>query len=89
MNPVTDLNGVPFTFRLMAAVFFVGLGIVFQGLAVLMYYEALALITKATPTISFIGSYEFLKYPQWWVPIVCGIFFALGALVTHFTHWTP
>lgn len=86
---VTDLNGVTLAFRVLAAMFFVGLAITFQGLVVLMAYEAIALLTRAAPTISFVGSYEFLRHPAWWVTIACAVAFALGALVTHFTHWTP
>lgn len=86
---VTDLNGISFAFRALAALFFVGLGLVFQGLVVLMAYEAAALLTKAAPTISFVGSYEFLRHPVWWVTLACMVAFAFGALVTHFTHWTP
>jgi len=86
---VTDLNGVTLAFRVLAAMFFVGLGLVFQGLVVLMGYEAVALVTKAAPTISFVGSYEFLRHPVWWVTLACMVAFAFGALVTHFTHWTP
>lgn len=86
---VTDLNGITLPFRLLAGTFFTGLGLTFSGLAVLMYYEALSIITKAAPTISFVGSYEFLRHPVWWVTLACLVCFALGALVTHFTHWTP
>lgn len=86
---VTDLQHVSLGFRVLAATFFVGLGLTFTGLAVLMYYEAVAIVTRAAPTISFVGSYEFLKHPVWWVTLACLVSFAFGALVTHFTHWTP
>ena len=86
---VTDLQHVSLAFRILAGAFFAGLGLVFQGLVVLMVYEAAAIVTKAAPTISFVGSYEFLKHPVWWVTLACMVAFAFGALVTHFTHWTP
>ena len=75
--------------RLVFALFFAGLGLVFQGLAALMYYEAIAVFTRVEPTISLVTSFEFLRHPVWWVTLVCMIAFAFGALVTHFTHWTP
>ena len=86
---MTDLNGVSFALRFFAGLFFVGLGLTFTGLAVLMAYETIALWTKAVPTISFVTSYEFLRHPVWWVTLACMLSFALGALITHFTHWTP
>lgn len=86
---VTDLQHVSLGFRILAGAFFAGLGIIFVGLAIEMFYEATSIVTKAAPTISFVGSYEFLKHPVWWVTLACMVFFALGALVTHFTHWTP
>lgn len=75
--------------RAVFSMFFSGLGLVFLGLSVLMAYEAVAVFTRQEPTISLITSYEFLKNPVWWVTILAMLMFALGALVTHFTHWTP
>lgn len=86
---VTDLNGITLPFRILAGAFFAGLGLVFAGLMVEMFYESAAIITRAAPTISFVGSYEFLKHPVWWVTLACMVAFAFGALVTHLTHWTP
>ena len=78
-----------FVYRAIASLFFGGLGFMFFGLAIFMVYETIAIWTRIVPTISLVTSYEFLRHPAWWVTIACLIAFALGALVTHFTHWTP
>ena len=75
--------------RAVFSMFFSGLGFVFLGLAVLMAYEAVAVFTRQEPTISLVTSFEFLRHPSWWVTLACLVAFAFGALVTHFTHWTP
>jgi len=76
-------------FRVAGSLFFAGVSIVFFGLAVLMIYEVTAIWTRQVPTISLITAFEFLKHPVWWVVAACMLSFAFGALVTHFTHWTP
>lgn len=76
-------------FRLMASLFFGGGALMFFGLGVWFVYETLAIWTRETPTISNITSFELLKHPTWWAVALGLIMFALGALVTHFTHWTP
>jgi polyferredoxin len=76
-------------FRAVASLFFLGLSTLFGGVAILMAYEAIAVWTRVSPTISAITSEELLKHPIWWIVIACGLSFAFGALVTHFTHWTP
>ena len=87
---VTDIAAsVPFAWRFFASLFWIALALIFQGLAIFFIYEAVAIFTRVVPTISFVSSYEFLKHPVWWVTLACMIAFALGALVTHFTHWTP
>lgn len=87
---VTDIPAsVPLWWRVFASLFWVALALIFQGLAVFMSYEAVAIFTRKVPTISFVTSYEFLRHPVWWVTIACLVAFGLGALVTHFTHWTP
>lgn len=85
----TTMTKVSFAFRAIGSLFFGGLGVVFAGLAILMFYEVVAIWTRIVPTISLVTSYEFLRHPVWWVTLACMIAFAFGALVTHFTHWTP
>jgi hypothetical protein len=76
-------------FRVAGSLFFAGMAIIFFGLGVLMVYEVTAIYTRQVPTISLITAFEFLKHPVWWVVAFGVVMFALGALVTHFTHWTP
>ena len=76
-------------FRAFASLFFLGLSFLFGGVAVLMVFEVAAVWTRIVPTISAITSYELLKHPIWWIVVACGLSFAFGALVTHFSHWTP
>lgn len=76
-------------FRFFGSLFFAGAALVFLGGFVLMVYETTALWTRQVPTISLVTSFEFLKHPVWWVTLACMVAFAFGALVTHFTHWTP
>jgi len=87
---VTDIPAsIPFWWRLYASMFWFALALVFQGLAVGLVYEGIAIYTRQVPTISFVTAFELLKHPVWWVTIACLISFALGALITHFSHWTP
>jgi hypothetical protein len=78
-----------FVVRLVGSLFFGGLGLGFLGLSVLMAYEVIAIWTRIVPTISLVTSYELLKHPVWWIVLACMLAFAFGALVTHFSHWTP
>jgi hypothetical protein len=78
-----------FVVRLVGSLFFSGLGLGFLGLSVLMVYEVIAIWTRIVPTISLVTSYELLKHPVWWIVLACMLAFAFGALVTHFSHWTP
>jgi hypothetical protein len=73
----------------LAALLFAALALGFAGVAGLMVYEALSLLTRKVPTISRIATVAYLEHPKWFVSIACGVSFTLGALVTHFTHWTP
>jgi hypothetical protein len=76
-------------FRIVGSIFFAGAALVFLGGFWLMVYETIAIFTRQVPTISLVASFEFLKHPVWWVTLACMVAFAFGALVTHFTHWTP
>ena len=73
----------------LAAAFFIALGAISLGLGGWAFYEAYALATGRARTISQITAFAYLKHPAWWVTIACLFSFAGGALVTHFTHWTP
>ena len=76
-------------YRALASLFFGGGALIFAGLSVWFLYETAAIWTRIVPTISLVTSYELLKHPIWWIIGACMICFALGALVTHFSHWTP
>jgi polyferredoxin len=83
------MTGPHLIFRTVAGLLFGGLGFLFLGLTLLMIYESIAVWTRLVPTISEVTSFELLKHPIWWIIIACGLSFVFGALVTHFSHWTP
>lgn len=76
-------------FRLIGSIFFAGAAVGFFGASMVMVYETIAIWTRQVPTISLITSFELLKHPVWWITLACMMAFAFGALVTHFSHWTP
>ena len=76
-------------YRAVASLFFGGGALMFAGLAVWFVYETVAVWTRIVPTISEVAAFELLKHPIWWITAACMVCFALGALVTHFSHWTP
>ena len=80
---------VSFAFRLVATLFFAGLTFGALGLTLLGTYETIAVWTRQEPTISLVTSYAFLQHPVWGYVVVGLLMFAIGALVTHLTHWTP
>lgn len=75
--------------RVLFGLIFASAGTILLGFAMAMYYEGFAFFTRKVPTISAITAEQLLAHPHWFVT---GVFMAgilLGALVTHFTHWTP
>lgn len=75
--------------RLLGSLFFGSLAVVFLGLAGWMTYEAVAIWSRLQPTISAITAGELVRHPIWWILLACFLSAAFGALVTHFSHWTP
>lgn len=76
-------------FRIIGSLLFGGLTMAFQGLTLVFAYETISIFTRKVPTISLVTAFEFLHHPTWGVTIFVLLGFTFGALVTHFTHWTP
>lgn len=69
------------------AIFFAALAIMLFALSLGCTYEAYAVWTGKTATISRITAYQFVQHPATYMVgvFVFGVIF--GALVTHFTNW--
>ena len=68
---------------------FLGAALMALGLVFDLVYEGLALITRKVPTISAITTNQLLTHPRMGrvLYFISGV--VLGALATHFAHWTP
>lgn len=77
------------SFRVVAGLLFFGFAVMCFGLGLTMLYEAYAVATERVATISGITAEALVAHPHWWVTIVFVLGVVIGALVTHFSHWTP
>lgn len=68
---------------------FAALALIVFGFGVALSYESLSFFTRREPTISAIVAGQLAIHPHWGRMgyLLAGV--VIGALATHFSHWTP
>ena len=75
--------------RLIGGAIFTAGGLITLGFTVALFYEAVAYAFRKVPTISDIVARQYVGHTHWFVVGVLMFGVLSGALITHFTRWSP
>ena len=75
--------------RLIGGAIFTAGGLICLGFAIALLYEAAAYAFRQVPTISDITARQYVGHTHWFVVGVLLFGVLAGALITHFTRWSP